>query len=74
VTSLKIDIPDQLFQILEGEAEQREISIDDVVTHYLSSNMILMNKAKHAKEWPNDFFEKTAGCWEGQPLQREQGN
>ena len=71
MTPLKIDVPDQIFQILEEETKQRKVSIDNVVAHHLSSSITLMNKIKRTKEWLKAFFENTAGSWQGEPLKRE---
>lgn len=72
MAQLKIDLPDQVFQALETEANQRGEPLDTLVVHYLSLiKMMLIDKPTTAKQWPDGFFEDTAGSWEGEPFKRE---
>ncbi len=71
MTQLKIDLPDPVFQALQMEAAQRGESLDTLVVHYLSLiKMMLIDKPVAKSQWPDGFFERTAGSWEGEPLER----
>lgn len=66
MTPLKIDLPDQVFQALQTEANQRGQPLDTLVVHYLSLiKRMLLDKPTTSKHWPDDFFifKDTAGCW-----------
>ena len=70
MTQLTINLPDRVFQILQREAQQRGESTDTLIIHYLSIiKTILMDKPV-VSNWPMDFFENTAGSWQGEALER----
>ena len=70
MTQLTINLPDNAYQALQTEAKRRGESVDKLIAKCLS----LANIGKEQfvqPDWPVDFFEKTAGCMQDDPLQRE---
>jgi len=70
MTQLTIELSEQDYQALESEAQQRGESIEGIARKYLSIASLLSQKDQttQPKQWPEGYFEKTAGCFADMPI------
>lgn len=70
---LNIDIPNDAYKALQVEAKQRGETLDKLIVKYLSLARFISGNEKIQSEnnnWPEHFFEETAGCFSDSPLSR----
>lgn len=72
MTQMTIEIEEPIYVALQQEAQQRGEAVEIVVRKYLSIAKLLAQEIgkPHNEQWPEGFFEQTAGCWQGEPLVR----
>ena len=58
---LHLYVPQEIAEALRKQAEAKHMSL----SRYLAAIV----KREIAGGWPEDFFEKVAGSWQGEPLE-----
>ena len=63
MTRLEIDISDSAAEHLQREAQERGMSVAAYARELLEKRVLV-------DQWPEGFFERIAGGWKGQALER----
>jgi len=62
MTRIQIDLPDKIAAAVERRAEERGVT----AARYLAD----LVEREVGKGWPEGFFERVVGAWQGEPLER----
>ena len=66
MTRLQIELPDDMAVELRRRAEGEGITVSHLIVDLLQRN----DTGDAGKSWPEGFFERVAGAWQGEPLER----
>jgi hypothetical protein len=62
MTRIQIDLPDKIAVEVERRAEKKGVT----AAHYVAD----LVEREVGRGWPEGFFEKVVGTWQGEPLER----
>lgn len=65
MSQLHFYLPDDEEKVLRRRAREAGMPL----SRYLAA--LVRDRAREPEQWPDDYFEKVFGRWEGEPLKRE---
>jgi hypothetical protein len=70
MNSITLDIPQDLETELKATATQIGLSLSEYILNLISKKTAVKNTQLESTQWPQNFFEKTAGCLADDPIER----
>ncbi|HKV07449.1 MAG TPA: hypothetical protein VJ725_04865 [Thermoanaerobaculia bacterium] len=65
MTRFQIELPDDMAVELQRRAEGEGITVSRLIVDLLQGDA-----GEAVNAWPEGFFERVAGAWQGEPLER----
>lgn len=65
MTQLVIELPDEKAKQLAARAKAQGVPLEEYVSSLLSDGFWVN------PHWPEGYFERVVGSWQGEPLERE---
>ncbi|HSK74840.1 MAG TPA: hypothetical protein VLQ45_00150 [Thermoanaerobaculia bacterium] len=65
MTRLQIELPDAMAVELRRRAEGEGVTVSHLIV-----DLLQRDAGDVGKSWPEGFFERVAGAWQGEPLER----